>query len=857
MDRDLQHFLMRTSHGRQFVPRDPGSWLLLKTDGAGRASSLRLQEMQPGAGGETTVASEIVLADVSGDGLLPVRNHIRTAALVGGRGETLYAGISDKEGTRLYRCDDRPACRDAWSHIDNFDAIGANTVLGDLLIDPDQRLLLPLLLGDSDEVALAVEGEAWRTLRLPGGTAPFPPVGHLDDAGTVHLAWGDACDRLFYARLDAGAIESGHTPEPQSICTWGRHPSILPLPDGRTLIGFEPNFSHSINYALVDKSGIRAFGDDDQRLTESPDDARFSREIFHGPHLAEDTHGVPWFFFVSATRKLVFAARWLGEEWGPILNLASLRAQPVRRNYRALPIGRIAVQKNAAPGAGLALHLQAEEPASGESFHVVAPAPPRAEAGKKILFLDMAEIASAHGIEVVPQPAVKCGANPMLEPGDPAAFDSKRVFCGGTVVRDDDRFRCWYTAMGEPRAGVKWWHEFRMGYAESDDGIAWRRPDLGHCAATEGNELPDMAPIAAICRDLEDPDPDRRYKILSMLHALRARELALEGKLDPLDGHYHGHLYTSPDGIQWRRQPIRMACPGGRHVELMPQSLFCDPDDPDPNRRYKAYGWMSMTQGSRGVGGAFSPDAIHWTACADNPVIAPETRGHPYAPAGPWSHIHDGVVFRYGGVYLALHQYLHGPLAFDLELAMSRDGQHFQVLNCGHKVIDRGGAGAWDGGMIFPSVPVVTDDEIRIYYGGANRPEDSDAPPEITGEDRCRYSMGLATLRLDGFSCARIRVDREEAILETLPFEPAAADLVLNADAGPGRIQVAVVDDRSGNPLPGFGFDDCTPLATDDLRFPVRWGDRPFPGATGRPARLRVRLQKNTNSPRLFSIGFS
>ncbi len=869
MDPDLQQFFMRTNHGRTIVALESGGWMALELNGGGRSDRVSLADILLSEDSRATRGSSITLLDQKRGGSLPCIGSISASALARDGSGKLILGFSDETGTHLYASIGSEisgvadiSSNDDWEKLTASPLVG--TVLGDLVVDPDEGNIVPLLCvgaGDVDdriEIALPIEGAERHPIYA--GPSLFPPTAHLELGGMLHLAWSDTCQRLRYLRVTLDDLRDGAIPEPTRVCDWGRHPVILPLGDGRVLIGFEPEFSHSINYAIVDGNGARVFGDDDRCLTESETDSRFSRENFHSPHLALDTFGIPWLFFVSIYRNHVFAARWLGRDWGPITAAGGIAHRTPHRDKRWLSIGRISVAKEAQWGATgpLVIHLQAEDPVREKSIELISPCIPSCRPDHKILFLDLQELAKFEGLVVVPQTAVKHPANPLLEPGAASAFDARRVFSGGTVRREGDKYRCWYSAMGEPDPSVGWWHWYRTGYAESKDGVLWSKPDLGMRPHPDMNEIPDMPPVTYVSRDEGDPDPEQRYKILYMLHHSRMRELVLKGELDPTDEKYFGALYTSSDGLSWNSRPAQMECPGGRHVEFLPQSLFHDEAEPDPARRYKAYGWMSMTQGQRGVAGAYSPDAIHWTAFEDNPVLAPELRGHPYVASGPWSHIHDGVVFRYDEYYLALYQYLHAPLAFDLEMAVSRDGHSFQFVNPGHKVIGMGEPGSWDSGMIFPSTPVVSDDEIRIYYGAANNPDESNAPPEVTGEDRCRYAMGLATLRRDGFSCAQFAGEETSGVLETLPFIPEGknVELALNADCRDGRIDVELVDEGTGKPLTGFEYDSCEPMETDQIHRVVRWGGRPFPANHGGPLRVRIRLQGRDRSPSLYSLGF-
>lgn len=55
--------------------------------------------------------------------------------------------------------------------------------------------------------------------------------------------------------------------------------------------------------------------------------------------------------------------------------------------------------------------------------------------------------------------------------------------------------------------------------------------------------------------------------------------------------------------------------------------------------------------------------------------------------------------------------------------------------------------------------------------------------------------------------------------------------------------------DAGGAPIPGFTFEDCTPLAADRLAAPVRW-KKPLAELRDRPVRLEIRLR----NARLFAL---
>jgi hypothetical protein len=78
-----------------------------------------------------------------------------------------------------------------------------------------------------------------------------------------------------------------------------------------------------------------------------------------------------------------------------------------------------------------------------------------------------------------------------LEPGPAGSWDSRLTEVTGSVLVEDGRFRMWYICMPEAEShDENADHNFTC-YAESDDGIHWRKPDLGITAQQRypGNNL--------------------------------------------------------------------------------------------------------------------------------------------------------------------------------------------------------------------------------------------------------------------------------------------------------------------------------------------------------------------------------
>src|SRR5581483_2659088 len=137
---------------------------------------------------------------------------------------------------------------------------------------------------------------------------------------------------------------------------------------------------------------------------------------------------------------------------------------------------------------------------------------------------------------------------------------------------------------------------------------------------------------------------------------------------------------------------------------------------------WKVYGYASLVTKRRAGCYAYSADGRHWTAYPRNPILDPTVSEVPLAPSGPIAQIHDTVVFPYRGYYLALFHAQHDANFLDVELAASRDGEHFFHVQHGRKVLGLGPPGAWDAMQILQTAPVEAHDKLWLFYGGQHMP---------------------------------------------------------------------------------------------------------------------------------------
>jgi hypothetical protein len=443
------------------------------------------------------------------------------------------------------------------------------------------------------------------------------------------------------------------------------------------------------------------------------------------------------------------------------------------------------------------------------------------------LFLDGAVIERQSGLRREFHAARKHDAKPIIVADKP--WEGKSAITGpyvyGTVLREGDKFRLWYQLLNQGN---------HVGYAESDDGIRWDKPNLG-IVPFEGSAGTNLV-VSAFSPELfagvhchnpsviprySDPDPNRRY--------------ALYG----FDGKSRGpRVAFSKDGLRWDYQagadPTDSSKPLFESSDVV--GFFADPYQ----GRY-ACTWKSRDRRGRAVGVATSPDGIRWSKVVDGPVFvaddhdpdATQIYGMPvFAYQGlyvglPW--IYSARYFRYGEYSVdKLHEaQADSPRTMDVQLAWSWDLVNWTRPQQRLPLIPRGAPGDWDGGMIVTArAPVVVGDELWFYYGGTDKVHD---------EPRAGASIGLAKLRVDGFCSMSSRAAAASGetagegwlITRREPFRTPR--VMINARTGPLGEVTAEILDRRGRVIPGFSRSECVAFQGDATSHELTWGTERFP----------------------------
>lgn len=398
-----------------------------------------------------------------------------------------------------------------------------------------------------------------------------------------------------------------------------------------------------------------------------------------------------------------------------------------------------------------------------------------------------------------------------------------------SVIYDDEAhlFKMWYHTLA-----AKEKNRAVTCYAESDDGIHWRRPNLGlhEVLGTRENNVvvpPEyhegMDHFESVFKDPLESDPQRRYK------ALGWSSFDWDG---PMSGIYSG---VSPDGLNWTftPEPVFHYHPRSGTDDLGPvgdaQSLMID----TLRHRYVAF---LRAFPHRSV--AFSNDFVTWTQ--------PETFLRTLHGREEY---YNNTGFVYGDQYLGvLSIFALQPLAHDMNcwLISSRDCRNWERVPADKPLIECGGIGewnrfcTWNGG----APPIRVGDELYIYFRGATRRH---GPYFGQDDTDAKTSVGLAKIRVDGFASLDASFDGGEVI--TSPWQIDGGPLLLNAKCDYGTIRVELLGEDD-QPLPGYALDDCVPVTADGVSVPVSWKDHSdLSAAVGKTSRIRFELK----NARLYS----
>jgi hypothetical protein len=434
----------------------------------------------------------------------------------------------------------------------------------------------------------------------------------------------------------------------------------------------------------------------------------------------------------------------------------------------------------------------------------------------------------------------------------------------GSVFRDGDLYRMYYNAghyrTGGPATLALEDHPWFLCYAESTDGIRWRRPELGlhEFRGSKANNIiltdtavAEVGGAPCFTSVLKDANPHcpagEAYKIVML--GTKPRGL---------------YLLASRDGVRFTlmsREPVVTEEPGAQPTAFDSQSVvFWDP----VRAEYREYhrDWS----GVRDIMTAASADIRHfprpqWLRFPNAP--REELYTNPILPYPRSPHLLVGFPVRYTdrGWLDSLYDLpglperlarasagaRYGTVITDAVFMTSRDGVTFRRWP--EAFIRPGGRqrGTWVYGDNFTfwglvdTAPPVEDAlrELSLYATEGNW-------------EGTQVSLRRYALRTDGFVSLSAPLAGGEAVTRPLLFD--GGNLTLNAEtSGAGGIQVEV-QHVDGTPVPGFGLADCPEILCDSLCHTVRWRDNG--GDLRSLARTPVRVRFVLRDADLYAFQF-
>lgn len=388
----------------------------------------------------------------------------------------------------------------------------------------------------------------------------------------------------------------------------------------------------------------------------------------------------------------------------------------------------------------------------------------------------------------------------------------------GTVLYDEQEgiFKMWYLGINLEYASTGDVATCMLCYATSVDGINWDEPILGlyeYDGSTENNIIGNIT-IPSVFKDMDEPDPAKRYKMIGYTH----------------DKQY-SYLH-SPDGLHWTKESSIV---GGDVIT----AAYSESED-----LYFSY----VKQGLSGKRDQFTMVSDGELGKWSMPIASPANSD---IIDSKYCYLADS----YGmGLYEKDGNYIGFNWVFDIpgsnimegvietQLSYSRDLKEDWQRPTRTPLIPRGEEGAIDDGMVMTSCYAIeVGDEVWMYTVGIDGDHHGDALDN-------KYYSYLSKWRMDGF----MSMDGT-GTLTTKAMNVGGAELLLNADASKGSIKAELLD-ANGTPIPGYTKDDFNTITSDSVEHRLTWGDSANVTALAGQA---VSLKLYSENSEIYSFRFS
>ena len=432
--------------------------------------------------------------------------------------------------------------------------------------------------------------------------------------------------------------------------------------------------------------------------------------------------------------------------------------------------------------------------------------------------------------------------------GTALCFDKPWEGCSSfytTVLHDNGAYRMYYR--GTPKIYPTDNDPEVTCYAESSDGISWKKPHLGLCEAkgTKDNNVIIAAfkgvnhNFAPFIDAKPGTDPSMRYKALGGTKSTGV------------------FAFASPDGVHWKTLKKEPVIPPNEPLYALDSQNVGFWSEHE--RCYLFY-FRTFHNGVRSVARSVSEDLQNWS----EPVVMDfggELKEHLYV-----NQTHP--YFRAPHIYIAL------PARFvpDTQALSDEEGESLNIERYGQG--KKKGKGRWTdvsetvlmasrGGSrydwLFKEGYIRPGLDRRNWVGRTNYAACGVVP---TGEQEMslylqrHYTQPSAflerfTLRTDGF--VSVHAPFIEGEMTTKSFQFDGTTLVLNYATGAAGHLLVEMQDDTGAPISGYTRQDCIPLIGDEIERTVSWkSGNDVRKLSGKPGRIRF-VMKDAD---LYSLRF-
>ncbi len=398
--------------------------------------------------------------------------------------------------------------------------------------------------------------------------------------------------------------------------------------------------------------------------------------------------------------------------------------------------------------------------------------------------------------------------------------------CYTTVIKDGGTYRMYYR--GLPSASGDNSPMAVVCYAESADGVTWKKPSLGlfeiH-GTRDNNVILTNAPFAHNFSPLLDARP-------GVPAAARFKALAGDRKRGL-------HAYASADGIHW--SPLQAGPVFTNGVFDSQNVAFWSAAEEEYICYFRTWKRIGK-EGFRWISRTTSKDFAHWTTpeemdFGDTPPEHLYTNGtHPY--------------YRAPQIYLALAKRF-----FPAKAALAADQARALVSNPGYRVASsdsvfftsRGG-NRYDRTFMeaflrpgpSPEDWVARDNTPALGVVPANAREMFLYRVSHYAQPSCH--MARYSLRADGFVSVHAPFRGGELVTKPLTFSGSKLEVNFETSAAGGlRVEI---QDEDGKPFPGFALADCPEAIGDEVDHIVAWkAGTGVASLAGKTVRLRFVLK--------------